>query len=394
MSRKIVLTGASGFVARAVIPKLRARGARLHLVGRNPDALAVLAGEAGEDVTVGSYDGLADAARGYDAILHMAVRNNDRSGDMETFRAANVALPERLVAIAREARIGTIVNMASLHALTPPRPGDFYAVTKAEGERVFDAAASGDLRIVHLRLPAVHGETFKGALSPVGKLPKSLRPLAMKVLTCLKPSVHVDRVERAIWAALETDGADIRSERIVSDGQEDNAVYGGLKRAMDTGAALAVILALGWLFPVLWGAAGMAAPGPGLVGETRIGRDGRSFTLRRFRTDGRYGGLLRRTGLHALPGVMPLLLGRMSLVGPVAARPEDAALIRERQARGLAAMKPGLTGPARLRGIGPDDPGAMLDAEAGYAALRTSLLDLKILAGTLAGHAARDGAAR
>ena len=151
-----------------------------------------------------------------------------------------------------------------------------------------------------------------------------------------------------------------------------------LKRAFDlivAGAALIVTAPLLLLTAI---AVRLDSPGPVIFSQRRIGRDGRPFTMYKFRsmvvgaehmkdalgalneTTGlfkmsddprvtRVGRFLRRTYLDELPQLVNVLLGDMSVVGP---RPlvesEDALLVGSDRHR--SALPPGITGPWQLRG--------------------------------------------
>ncbi len=140
-----------------------------------------------------------------------------------------------------------------------------------------------------------------------------------------------------------------------------------LKRLFDlTASALGLLI----LLP-LWGAIALAirldSPGPILHRAVRVGRNGRTFTLYKFRTmvadaaqhgpgitvSGdprvtRVGHFLRRWKLDELPQLLNVLRGEMSLVGP---RPEDpryVALYTAEQ-REILRVRPGITSPASVR---------------------------------------------
>jgi lipopolysaccharide/colanic/teichoic acid biosynthesis glycosyltransferase len=113
--------------------------------------------------------------------------------------------------------------------------------------------------------------------------------------------------------------------------------------------------------------------GPALFKQTRVGKNGRSFKIYKFRTmvidaerrlaelremnesDGvlfkmrrdprvtPVGARLRKWSLDELPQLFNVLLGEMSLVGPRPPLPDEAALYADHVRRRLV-VKPGLTG--------------------------------------------------
>ncbi|MFG1911999.1 sugar transferase [Kribbella sp. NPDC048928] len=104
---------------------------------------------------------------------------------------------------------------------------------------------------------------------------------------------------------------------------------------------------------------------PVLFRQSRVGQNGRTFTLYKFRSmrlsapgpevtatsDARItriGGFLRRTAIDELPQLWHVLRGQMTLVGP---RPESSALAAgyPSSCRAVLQARPGLTGPAQLR---------------------------------------------
>ena len=148
------------------------------------------------------------------------------------------------------------------------------------------------------------------------------------------------------------------------------------KRAFDIlVAALALLLAA----PVLavCALAVRIEGGPGvLFRQERVGQDGRTFTLLKFRSMrpandqeaatrwniaedvrlGPFGKLLRRTSLDELPQLLNVLMGQMSLVGPRPERPHFVAEFAARHARyGHRHRAPvGMTGWAQVNGLRGD----------------------------------------
>ena len=159
---RIVITGASGFLGRQMVPRLRATGAEVLLVGRDPDRLKA---QFPDIPAVCSYADLAEHAAGYDVLLHLAVRNNDQPGTRDDFFAVNVELLRDTAQVAQQAGIGTFINTSSLQA--QPGSKEPYAASKAEGEKILSGIES--LRVVTLRLPAVYGDGFRGVLGLLNK---------------------------------------------------------------------------------------------------------------------------------------------------------------------------------------------------------------------------------
>ena len=95
------------------------------------------------------------------------------------------------------------------------------------------------------------------------------------------------------------------------------------------------------------------------------------------------GRVLRRTKLDELPQLWNVVRGEMSLVGPRPCLPMQTTLIEARRARGVYALRPGITGLAQARGIDMSEPERLAAVDAEYLARRSLPLDLKILLATL-----------
>ena len=183
------------------------------------------------------------------------------------------------------------------------------------------------------------------------------------------------------------------------------------KRALDLAVSLLALL----LTAPLWVLVGLAirldSPGPVLFRQTRIGRDGQSFRVFKFRSmvqdaearkhelfedethpllfkapdderRTRVGRLLRRLSIDELPQLLNVLLGHMSLVGPRAQVPDEVAHY-DTWARHRLRVLPGLTGLWQVSGrsdLGFDEM-VMLDTF--YVSNWSLGLDLRILLQTI-----------
>jgi lipopolysaccharide/colanic/teichoic acid biosynthesis glycosyltransferase len=147
-----------------------------------------------------------------------------------------------------------------------------------------------------------------------------------------------------------------------------------LKRVADRVAAAVLLVLLSPLLAVIAVWILLDGGRPVLLAQERVGKDGRRFTMLKFRTmvpnalelahgltDDPYGvvpddpritkpgGLLRRTSLDELPQLWNVLVGQMSLVGPRPDLVEQAANYTDRD-RGRLAVEPGITGWSQVNG--------------------------------------------
>jgi len=192
-----------------------------------------------------------------------------------------------------------------------------------------------------------------------------------------------------------------------------------VKRALDLAVAVPLLVILSPVLVALAAAVRLTSRGPAFHRATRVGRDGRPFTMLKLRTmragpgaaittrdDPRMtalGRALRRARLDELPQLMNVVRGEMSIVGP---RPEDprfVALYSEEQ-RAVLALRPGITGAAQLvfrdeaALLDPADPdGSYIRAvlprklaiDLEYARGRSLAGDLRIMGMTLRGQPKR-----
>jgi exopolysaccharide biosynthesis polyprenyl glycosylphosphotransferase len=160
--------------------------------------------------------------------------------------------------------------------------------------------------------------------------------------------------------------------------------FAGIRRLIKgvadrTVAALALLLTAP-VFLVIAAGVRLTSPGPAIFRQTRIGKDGREFTMLKFRSmyvdaearraeldslneraEGllfkikddpritRFGKVLRGLSLDELPQLVNVLCGHMSLVGPRPPLPAEVALYDDDVRRRLL-VKPGLTGLWQISG--------------------------------------------
>lgn len=174
---------------------------------------------------------------------------------------------------------------------------------------------------------------------------------------------------------------------------------GSAKRAFDIALALWLLATL-WPMMLLAGlAVKLSGPGPVLFTQIRAGKDGRPFTIYKFRSmrteAGReecvtsVGAMLRRTSFDELPQIFNVLRGEMSMIGPrphvidmtVAGQRFDE-LVPDYPLRLMA--RPGISGWAQVNGLrgvvaDKDSAQARIDHDLAYLQNFSLTLDIKIV---------------
>jgi O-antigen biosynthesis protein WbqP len=166
--------------------------------------------------------------------------------------------------------------------------------------------------------------------------------------------------------------------------------------------------------PALLTAVAVAAtsPGPILYWSPRVGRHGRIFQMPKFRTMKvgtpqvatdkladpasrltPVGSVLRKLSLDELPQLWSVIKGDMSLVGPRPALFNQHELITARKARGIDALRPGITGWAQINGRDDIPEWCKVELDEEYLRRQSFWFDLQILWLTAWRVARRDGVA-
>lgn len=167
------VTGASSFVARALVPRL-ARTHRLRLLVRPGQQLAQFADVPHERVEGRLEDeaALADGLRGSDRVVHLAALVSFRPKDRDAMFAVNEHGTERLARLALAAGVRRFLHVSTISAvgysndpveLTEDAPFNFgplrigYSDSKYAAEQRVLAAARDGLDAVIVNPPSMYG---------------------------------------------------------------------------------------------------------------------------------------------------------------------------------------------------------------------------------------------
>ncbi len=235
MSR-ILVTGASGFVGRALVPALLARGHQVISAVRpghensRAGTGARLIGDIGPDTD------WRDALANVEAVVHLAARVHvmKESGlDQEAlYRRTNTEGTRRLAVEAVAAGVKRLVFLSTVKVngeqtpgdpfteADPPNPAGPYARSKwAAEEALAEVAAATTIEIVILRPPLVYGEGVGGNFLSLLKLCRSAPPLPFSAAGNARSLIYLGNLVDAITCVLKQPAA-AGKIFMVSDGED------------------------------------------------------------------------------------------------------------------------------------------------------------------------------
>lgn len=177
----------------------------------------------------------------------------------------------------------------------------------------------------------------------------------------------------------------------------ENRLYEIIKRAFDLIVSGVSIILLFPLMVIIYCIIKIQDPGPAIFKQERIGKDGKLFSIYKFRSMKQdapnlaareineedyvtsIGKILRKTSLDELPQLLNILKGEMSFVGPRPLIPNEGIINDLRVEREIHKLIPGLTGWAQIKARNTHSMEEKLDLDVYYYRNRNFLLDLKII---------------
>ena len=235
---KVLVTGATGFVGRALVVKLAAMG-HLEVLALTRQIPANLVSRAeylcGGDLS--SQTQWQPVMAGVHAIVHTAARAHvlhDRAADpLAEFRRVNVAGSLRLAEQAAEMGVRRFVFVSSIGVngmqslpgkvfseADQPNPLNAYALSKWEAEQgLLGIAAETGMEVVILRPPLVYGPHAPGNFGSLMRWLKRGVPLPLGAIYNQRSLVALDNLVDLIITCL-THPAAANQTFLVSDGED------------------------------------------------------------------------------------------------------------------------------------------------------------------------------
>lgn len=179
MLRRALVTGVTGFVGRALCTKLQMNGWIVRAAVRDLRVRDIVSGERVAVGDIGSATTWDRVLTDVDVVVHLAARVHvmrEKSADPLTkYREVNVFGTDRLARMAADSGVKRLIYVSTIKVngeetagkpfaeSDPANPGDPYAVSKWEAEKVLRGVeANTSLEVVVVRPPLIYGPGVKG----------------------------------------------------------------------------------------------------------------------------------------------------------------------------------------------------------------------------------------
>jgi len=236
MTRRVLVTGASGFVGRAVVAHFLAQGWAVRASSRSPALTCPVGVEASQIGNTLDPQAWCAGVAGVDSVVHCAARvhvlREDAADPLADFRRANVQATQALAQAALSAGVRRFVFVSSVgvngaqtsqrpfRADDPPAPHSPYAQSKLEAEQALQALTQGQtMQTVIVRPPLVYGA---GAPGNFARMLDALRrglPLPLGAIDNRRSLVAIDNLISLLHACATHPQA-AGNTFMVSDGED------------------------------------------------------------------------------------------------------------------------------------------------------------------------------
>lgn len=234
---KILVTGAAGFIGRALCERLKTDGHEVFCTVRSagqaatlPEGVRVLA-----STGLGPDTGFAEILESIDVVVHLAARvhvlRDEARDPLAAFRAENVETTANLARQAASAGVRRLVFLSSVKVHgegaeksyredDPLEPADAYGQSKLEAEeKLASIMTETGLEVVVLRPPLVYGPGVKANFQQLLELVSRGVPLPLSSVRNRRSMLYLGNLVDAIATCAQHPRA-AGQTYLVSDGED------------------------------------------------------------------------------------------------------------------------------------------------------------------------------
>jgi len=241
---RVLVTGATGFVGRVLVPALIEAGHAVSVAVRDAADVGLPAQVRRHVVPdIGRDSEWRPALEGVDAVVHLAARvhvmSDDARDPLTAFCRVNAEGTAALATAAMAAGVGRFVFVSTSKVMgeknregpfretDAPAPEDAYALSKWAGEKaVLDVCRQGRMQPVIVRPPLVYGPGAKGNMLALLKLCRMAPPLPLAAVDNRRSLIAVANLADALAVCVRhpkaagqiyfvSDGEDISTPELV-----------------------------------------------------------------------------------------------------------------------------------------------------------------------------------